>query len=458
MHDDRAVVPAAQADLEVGARGMQQGLVQFLAPLLVRLDAQIDARLVRTLVATVTAILAFRHSRRGLLLSELGAYLAGPAHAPAGTKRLSNLLHSPKWAASLIERWLWEEACGQVARLEEDGEPVLVAWDESVLEKPESLATPDLCTVRSSSAARLLKRARRRGPPGPPVLVRGAHWVGLLVLGLHGAPTVAAMRWWSTKGAQASSKREQEEDLLATCAATWGRQVLHLWDRGFAGAPWLVQAARYQARFVLRWKAGYHLVGPDGQERAAWQIVRGKRSWGTRPLWDHQRHCWRQVGVVAVPVQHPAVATPLWLVVARPGNGLSPWYLLTTETADSLETAWAVVAAYARRWQIEWSWRCCKAELGVESVRVWRWEERTKLLLLATLAYAFLLRLLDPFLAPVREWLLRHWCHRTGRGAAQATAPLSRLRCALSWLWHTATASTGTAALLALPHYRQNTG
>lgn len=458
MSDHRGLVAAGQEDVEVGARGMQYGLVQYLAPLLVRLDAQIDARLVRTLLATVAAILAFRNSTRGLLLSELGAYLAGPAHAPAGTKRLSALLHSPKWAASLLERWLWEEACGQVDRLEEDGEPVLVAWDESVLEKPESVATPDLCTVRSSTAARLHKRARRRGPPGPPVLVRGAHWVGLLVLGLHGTPTVAAMRWWSTKGARASSKRAEEETLLAACAATWGRRVLHLWDRGFAGAPWLAQAARHQVRFVLRWKGGYHLVGPDGQERAAWQLVRGKRSWGTQRLWDFQRRCWRQVGVVAVPVQHPTVALPLWLVVARPGNGQAPWYLLTTERADSLETARAVVAAYARRWQMEWCWRFCKAELGVESVRVWRWEERTKLLLLATLAYAFLLRLLEPFLAPVRAWLLRHWCHRTGRWAAQATAPLYRLRAALSWLWHAAAASSGTTSLLPLPQHAQNSG
>jgi hypothetical protein len=33
----------------------------------------------------------------GLYLCELGSYLLSSAKAPAGTKRLSNLLRSPKW-------------------------------------------------------------------------------------------------------------------------------------------------------------------------------------------------------------------------------------------------------------------------------------------------------------------------------------------------------------------------
>jgi hypothetical protein len=41
---------------------------------------------------------------------ELGGYLASPAHAPAGTKRLSNLLHSPNWQSSQIESYLWQGA------------------------------------------------------------------------------------------------------------------------------------------------------------------------------------------------------------------------------------------------------------------------------------------------------------------------------------------------------------
>jgi hypothetical protein len=68
----------------------------FVAPLLGRLDARIDKRLVRTFLLTLQAILTLRHNRCGLLLSELGGYILTPEQAPAGTKRLSNLLRCPK--------------------------------------------------------------------------------------------------------------------------------------------------------------------------------------------------------------------------------------------------------------------------------------------------------------------------------------------------------------------------
>ena len=65
------------------------------------------------------------------------------------------------------------------------------------------------------------------------------------------------------------------------------------------------------------------------------------------------------------------------------------------------------------------------------------WQDRLKLLLLATLAYAFLLHLLDGAYAQLRALLLRWWCHRTGRRARAVKQPLYRLRAALSRLWQT---------------------
>jgi hypothetical protein len=53
----------------------------------------------------------------GLLLSELGAYLLTPEQAPAGTKRLSNLLRSPRWTAHLIADWLWQQADARLRAL-----------------------------------------------------------------------------------------------------------------------------------------------------------------------------------------------------------------------------------------------------------------------------------------------------------------------------------------------------
>ncbi len=51
------------------------------------------------------------------LLTELGAYLLSPDKVPAGTKRLSNPLHSDKWKAKQ--------------------DTALLLWGESVIEKPK---------------------------------------------------------------------------------------------------------------------------------------------------------------------------------------------------------------------------------------------------------------------------------------------------------------------------------
>jgi hypothetical protein len=81
------------------------------------------------------------------------------------------------------------------------------------------------------------------------------------------------------------------------------------------------------------------------------------------------------------------------------------------------------------------TYRYAKSELAMESPRLWRWENRCKLLLMVTLVYAFLLSLLHPQLETLRQWLLRFWCHRTGKRHREVSMPLYRLRSALSRLW-----------------------
>jgi hypothetical protein len=313
-------------------------LVTFLAPLLVALDRQMDARLVRTFLHTVAAILRFRHTAHGLLLSELGAFILDGAHAPAGTKRLSNLLHSANWSASLIAEWLWQHAAAERTRLAAEGETPLVVWDQSVLEKPESQTLDDLCPVRSMKAERL-KRIRPgfyQPPTTQAICVAGWHWLGLLVVGMTSAPVVAAMDWWTTRGEHATDQRRVEGALLTRAAAAWGRRVRHVFDRGFAGAPWLGQLFAAEVRFVLRWPARWQLVDAKSQSRPAWQILRGQRTWGHEMIWDARRRCQRKVGILAVPVTHPAYpARPLWLVVSRQGQGRPPWYLLTNDPTHS---------------------------------------------------------------------------------------------------------------------------
>ena len=313
----------------------------------------------------------------------------------------------------------------------------------------KSLRRSNLCAVRSSKARRL-KRIRPgffNPPGGRPICVPGLHWLGLLVLGRSGAPTVAAMQWWTKRGEHASDQQTQLRQLLTRSVAAWGRDVRHIWDREFASGSWLCLMLESNIRFVLRWKKRQKLLDTWGEARKAWEITRGKRSWAYRHLRDTHTGERHTVGVVAACVTHPAHPQPLWLVVARPGRHIEPWYLLTSDPIRTTEDAWGVVLAYGRRWQIECAWRYSKSELAMESPRVWTWERREKLLLMVTLVYAFLLSLLASEWAELRSWLLRTWCHRTGKRSRAVAAPLYRLRSALSRLWQAYLSSPATLRL-----------
>src|SRR5260370_20686511 len=333
-------------------------------------------------------------ARTSLLLSVLGEDVADPQHGPAGTKQLSRLLHCAKWCSGLMKRLLWQQGEQRMTELEAAGEQPLCVWDGSVLEKPESAKLEGLAPVRSSKAKRLQRsRPGVFNKPGRPIVVRGWEWSAVLLCGLKGAVQVVSMRWGSRKGAQATSAREQEGHLLRECARRWGRRVLHLFDRGYAGAPWVGELGRAGGRFVMRWPKRYQLLPSKGSERKAWQIALGKRAWGApRWIWVGQLRKLRQTSVLAMPVRQAAYDGPVWLVVAR--RGAEPRYLLTNAPIHSQGTPWRVRAAYARRWQVETSFRYGKSELHMESPRVPQWEPRRKLLLLVTLVYAFLLSLL----------------------------------------------------------------
>jgi hypothetical protein len=152
-------------------------LFAYLKPLLRELNQQIDRRLVQTFLGLVMAIVIHRHRNHGLVLSELGGYLLGPEHSRAGTKRISNLIHSDKWGARMIVRFLWETGTQRVNAIQDQGEAPLVIWDESVIEKPESLEAEGLCAVRSTRAVRLkrIKPGFFNPPGGRPIFVPGFH-------------------------------------------------------------------------------------------------------------------------------------------------------------------------------------------------------------------------------------------------------------------------------------------
>jgi hypothetical protein len=163
---------------------------------------------VRTFLHTIQVMIASGDRVGGLLLSELGGDLLSPDKAPAGTKRLSTLVHSSKWTAKLVEDELWQRADHQVQTWQEQGADALAIWDRSEWEKPESLASEDLCAVRSSKAKRLTPiKPGYYNPPGRPIFVPGLHWLAVILVSRSAQfspPLLAAMRWCSGRGAHAS--------------------------------------------------------------------------------------------------------------------------------------------------------------------------------------------------------------------------------------------------------------
>lgn len=250
--------------------------VRFLTPLLTKLNDQMDIRLVNTLVDLVQLIVIHRDRHQGLILSELGGELLGEAHAPAGSKRIGNLLRSKRWRAAQIDQELWQQEDAKVEQLNCSDEEALVIWDESAYEKPESLQAEGLCPVRSSKARRLkrIKQGFYNPPGGRPICVPGYHWLQVVVAGMRGAARLAHLHWWTSRGKGASDKRSEEERVLWLVARAWGKRVIHVFDQGFDGTPWLEQLLRFRVRFVLRWKKTYQLIGPDGQRKSAGQLAK----------------------------------------------------------------------------------------------------------------------------------------------------------------------------------------
>ncbi len=115
---------------------------------------------------------------------------------------------------------MWRRATAKVKELVEQKEEVYAIWDESVLEKPESLQAEGLCAVRSTKAARLkrIKPGYFNPPTGRPIFVPGFNWLQILVTGLGGAPMLAHLCWWTTRGEKASKKREEEGKILRKVA------------------------------------------------------------------------------------------------------------------------------------------------------------------------------------------------------------------------------------------------
>jgi hypothetical protein len=410
-------------------------LEKYLEPLLIWLDAYIDKRLVRTFLQTIAAILSFRGNQQALQLSELGAYLPGSAGEPAKTKRLQRLLMSKKWSKAIVDFFIWKKADEEVQQRRAAGERSLCIWDGSVLEKPESAKSEGISVVLSSRAKHLrkAKKGNFNQIGGKPITVLGMEWTGVVVVGMKGVPAIAKMVWWSRKGEGATNQQKVEKDILRKVSMAWGQAVVHVFDRGYSSGPWLKCLQDVHALFVIRWKKGHHFIDENGEEMALSQIVGRTRSKWHKELWNFQKRCYLKTGIVVKRIRHASYAGDLWVIAVRQKG--EPWYLVTNTPIETEEEAWNCVFTYRRRWKIETCFRYGKSELCLETVNIREQEKREKMLLIVMVVYMFLLWLMDGKQREGVVWLLRHYCHRTGKKQREQKVPIYRVRWAISRYW-----------------------
>jgi len=406
----------------------------YLRPLEAKLLGQIDKRLVATFSTLFRSILLFRNTKMGLLLSELGGYIAGHAHAPAGTKRLSNLLRSNKWSASLVDAFFFALAKQRINQLRTLGKRPLLLWDDSRLEKPESWFVEGLCSVESSKGKRLTKI--KKGffkPPSARICVPGFQWTGVLLSALGEVPSVVQMSWWTTRGKYKEVGTNIMYRMLKALQTSLAESVLHVLDRGYANSWTIEWMLHFQQDFLVRWKKNQLLTHAEKGSKQTHLLARSCPAQGHKLLRDKERKLTKHVSVGWTAVVHAEFAhTTLYLLVVRDKKHQQPpMYLLTSVAIDSIKEAWKLVHSYMHRWQIEQAFRAGKAELGMESPRLWFWQSRLKLLAVVALVYDFLLSLL-------RNWpgwvalFLKRWVPRTGNRHRSVAVPIYRLRLAIA--------------------------
>ena len=92
--------------------------------------------------------------------------------------------------------------------------------------------------------------------------------------------------------------------------------------------------------------------------------------------------------------------------------------------------AWEIFHSYIQRWDIEQAFRFNKSELGIESIRLYAFDKRLKMMALVTLVYDFLLQFWRNWKAAALM-LINKWCPRTHKRFLKAQMPIYRPRAAL---------------------------
>jgi len=406
----------------------------YLKGILSVLDEKIDKRLVRNFHDLFVALLIHRNRASSLLLSELGKYICGPSKAPAGTKRISNLLRSKKWSSTDICSFLLKRSIERMNKIAASGRNPLLLWDDSRIEKPEACLLEGLCSVWSSKGKRLTKV--KRGfyrPPVSRICVPGYHWTAAMVSCLGDIPQVCSMKWWTSRGRHKEQSDNISFRMLRDIAQQAPSNLLHVMDRGYASAKILDWMKHFQQHFLIRWKTNILLQHAEKGTKKTHLLARSFKAKNAHKVYDKERKQYKTVTFAWATVYHPEFPDwPLTLLIVRDKSSYSsPLYLLTSLEINNKKKALELLRSYMHRWEVEQAFRFCKSEMGIESARLWFWENRLKLMGIVALAYDFLLSQIKKGKLWV-ECFLQHWDHRTGNRYRQASIPIYRLRQAIS--------------------------
>lgn len=406
---------------------------QYLLDLLVLLDKRLDKRLVRTFADVFISIVRFRNRPFGLLLSELGGFVSHARQAPSGTKRISNLLRSNKWRHDMVETYLLSKAQCRADALKSKSKQVLLLWDDSVLEKPESWLVEGLCPVGSSKSKRLTRiKSGYYQPPSKRVCVPGFEWSSVLMTTLDSVPALVMMRWWTTRGKEKTDRKSVFIQMLKTICKVLKDNVLHVLDRGFASEWVLERFLRIEQEFLIRWVKSHLLLDRAGCSKRVSRFFLPKDVRESRLIVDTRRNKLRRVKLFYASVYHPDFPDKeLTLITCKSANNsFEPVHLLTNRAVRKNRDAWKMIFSYMRRWLIEQTFRYNKSELALESPRLWYWKNRLKLMAIVSLVYDFLLQILRNWSS--MAWLtINTWCPRTGKKLANVHVPLYRMRNAI---------------------------
>jgi hypothetical protein len=273
-------------------------------------------------------------------------------------KRLLNQLKSKDWDhAAVLQSYQ-----RQWASLIQPDTPLII--DLTDLPRPRGRKMPYIRLVRDGSEDRL----------------RYGYWcVEIYAYWGKGRITPLLLHPYSTEAPDVLGENAQ---ILASVdrvlAATAGQGVLVM-DRGADRDHLLIPWIDDHRRFVIRLRGDRHLLLDNGAmipaatlaEQLLQKASDGRRAWCRVYLPERPQH-------------------PLHLVCKiLPGRD-KPLILLTSLTAQDLNTARNVLSYYRRRWKCEEAARFLKTDLGIERFALRLYESFPRLFLLACLAMSFL--------------------------------------------------------------------